>query len=72
MNIVMFDKDNKRIGTPVIEKSLIGAIRLAINDWNEKLNGLSSKYLDSPAVGTVVVIGIFMVSEIVIAELNKK
>ncbi len=43
-----------------------------INDWNEKLNGLSSKYLDSPAVGTVVVIGIFVVSGIVIAELNKK
>lgn len=32
-NICMSD-DRKRLGTPTIEKSLMGAIRQAINDWN--------------------------------------
>ena len=34
-NIVMHD-NKKRLGTPTIEKSLMGAIRQAINDWNGK------------------------------------
>ena len=32
-NIVMSD-NKKRLGTPTIEKSLMGAIRQAVNDWN--------------------------------------
>ena len=43
-----------------------------INDWNEKLNGLASTYLDNAGVGTIVVIGIFIVSAYVISALNKK
>jgi hypothetical protein len=34
MNAVILDHENKRMGTPVIEKSLMGAIRQAVNDWN--------------------------------------
>ena len=34
MNAVILDHENKRMGTPVIEKSLMSAIREAINDWN--------------------------------------
>lgn len=37
-NIVMHD-NQKRLGTPTIEKSLMGAIRQAVNDWNGKGNG---------------------------------
>ena len=37
-NIVMSD-NKKRLGTPTIEKSLMGAIRQAVNDWNGKGNG---------------------------------
>lgn len=33
-NITIYDTDNKRIGCPTIEKSFMGAIRQAINDWN--------------------------------------
>lgn len=33
-NICMSD-DTKRLGTPTIEKSLMEAIRQAINDWNK-------------------------------------
>ena len=43
-----------------------------LNDWNEKLNGLASTYLDNAGVGTAVVIGIFIISAWVISELNKK
>ena len=34
MNITMIDIEKHRMGTPVIEKSLMGAIRQAVNDWN--------------------------------------
>ena len=34
MGIVMVDNENHRMATPVIEKSLIGAINQAVNDWN--------------------------------------
>lgn len=34
-NIVISDK-RKRIATPIIDKSLIGAIRQAVNDYNKK------------------------------------
>lgn len=30
----IYDVENKRYGTPVIEKSLMGAIRQTINIWN--------------------------------------
>lgn len=35
-HIIIVDNENHRIGTSVIEKSLINAIRNAINDWNGK------------------------------------
>ena len=34
MNITMIDRENKRMGTPVIDKSLMSAIHNAVNDWN--------------------------------------
>lgn len=33
-SITMFDTENKRIGCPTIEKSLMGAMYRAIEDWN--------------------------------------
>ncbi len=43
-----------------------------LNDWNEKLNGFAADHLDNAAVGTAVVIGIFIISAYVISALNKK
>ena len=43
-----------------------------LNDWNEKLNSFASSHLDNAFVGTVVVIGVFIVSAWGIKTLNKK
>ena len=43
-----------------------------LNDWNEKLNGFAADNLDNAAVGTAVVIVIFIISAYVISALNKK
>lgn len=39
ISTTIYDTENERIGCPVIEKSLMGAIRQAVNDWNGKGNG---------------------------------
>lgn len=47
-NICMSD-NKKRIGSPTIEKSLMGAIRQAVNDWNGKGNGKQKHFSGNEA-----------------------
>ena len=35
-NITIYDTENKRIGCPIIDISLMGAIRQAVYDWNRR------------------------------------
>lgn len=42
-NTTIYDIENKRIGCPTIEKSLMGAIYRAIEDWNGKGNGKQTR-----------------------------
>lgn len=42
-----------------------------LNDWNDKLNEFAGAHLDNVLVGTVVVIGIFIISAWGINTLNK-
>lgn len=32
----IYDTENKRIGCPIIDRSLMGAIRQAVHDWNRR------------------------------------
>ena len=43
-----------------------------INDWNEKLNKIASKYMDNVGFGTIAVVGIFAIGCWGVATLNKK
>ena len=45
----IYDTENKRIGCPTIEKSLMGAIRQAVNDWNGKGNGKQKHFSGNEA-----------------------
>ena len=51
--------------------SILGIID-KLNDMNEKLNDFAAGHLDSPLVGTIVVIGAFIIAAWGINALNKK
>jgi len=43
-----------------------------LNDWNEKLSGLASKYMDNVGVGILLIGGALFISFLGINALNKK
>ncbi len=43
-----------------------------LNDWNDKLSGLASKYMDNVGFGTIAVIGLFAIGCWGVSTLNKK
>ena len=51
---------------------LLLSIKDVLNDWNEKLDGIASKYMDNVGFGVVAIGVIFVVACWGISALNKK
>ena len=43
-----------------------------LNEWNDKLNGIASKYMDNVVAGTIIGFVIIVVAFLAVEELNKK
>lgn len=51
---------------------LILTLSQTIEEWNDKLNAFSEKYLDSPWAGTIILIVLVAFGYWAIGEFNKK